>query len=900
MDMHGNIIRRLKLIEEPQIDNYDGCYLPNGDIIFISTATMLGVPCVYGNSYIGNLYRYDSKTKRIRRLTFDQEHNWTPRVLASGKVLFQRWEYTDIQHSNSRLLMSMNPDGTDQKAYYGSQSFFPNSLFYAKPIPGYPTKFVAIATGHHGVARAGRLLIFDVNKGQREAEGVVQEIPYRKKIVKPIVRDRLVDGVYPQFVHPYPINEKYFITSARVNNKSKYALYLVDTFDNMTKINGSNKYSLMEPNLIVSKPLPPIVPDRVNLKTDEATVFIQDIYLGEGLKGLPRGVVKKLRLFTYHFSPRNVGGLLGIYGIDGPWDMRRILGTVDVEKDGSAMFKVPATLPVAIQPLDENGKALALMRSWFTAMPGEKLSCIGCHERSDVTPPVSLRIATKKPVQIIQRWIGGSNNYSYAHEVQPIIDKNCIGCHDGAQKDGRPILNGKMYPNKWSSKHNGSISGKRPLKPRRFSNSYVALHRLVRRNGIEGGIHQLPAMEFHADSTDLVKMLKKGHYNVKLTHKELAKISEWIDMNAVYHGYWSDILLNAKKTKTNTAKAKDLMDKFSGVSNAFDYESGKKALPKTIKYVAPKKLKAIKNMPINTNSFPLTCTEAKELQYKFAKANNLLVEKYFEIGNNQKIKMVLIPPGEFIMGSANGHYDEQPRHIVKVNKAFYMSANEISNAQYSLFDPEHDSFAEVRHGYQFGVKPYPSNKPKQPVVRVSLNQIQKFCKWLSNKVGKKIAIPTEQQWEYACRAGSDTDFYFGNKDSDFSYYANLADKQLKCFAAQPYKEKMTTLKNPTEFDDWIPRNRKFDDHGFLAVKSGGYLPNAWGLYDMHGNVAEWTVSNYKNYIGNPNILMVNEEKVVRGGSWYDRPKHATSSYRVPFKKYQSVFDVGFRIIEPIN
>ena len=636
---------------------------------------------------------------------------------------------------------------------------------------------------------------------------------------------------------------------------------------------------------------------RSNLKTNEATVFIQDIYLGEGLKNIPRGTVKKLRLFTYYFSPRNFGGLLGAIGIDGPWDMRRILGTVDVEADGSAMFKVPATLPIAIQPLDKDGKSLALMRSWFTAMPGEKLSCIGCHEHSDVTPPVTLRIASKKTVQNIQPWQGNSKNYSYAHEVQPIIDKYCLGCHDRAQKDNRPVLNGKMYSKKWSSKHSGNI-GNRPKNPYRFSNSYVALHRLVRRNGIEGGMHQLPPMEFHADSTELIKMLKKGHHNVKMKPEDLAKISEWIDMNAPFHGYWSDIVQNKQKVKANTARAKDLMKKFGGICNSFDYEDGKNPLPKPTKFVAPEKIKPIKCNKLAKKT--LNCSEAKKLQQLYAKENNLPVEKYLNLGNNEKIKMVLIPPGEFIMGSKNGHYDEQPPHIVKITKPFYMSAYEISNAQYALFDSKHDSFSELRHGYQFGVKPYPSNKSEQPVVRISLNKAQKFCKWLSKKYGTKIVIPTEKQWEYACRAGSNDDFYFGNKGVDFSKYANLADKQLKKFAAHPYKEKMTTLKNPTEFDDWVPRNDKFDDKGFVAVKSGSYLPNNWGLYDMHGNVAEWTVSNYHNYDGNNNQNSYCDEKIVRGGSWYDRPKHATSSYRVPFKPYQNVFDVGIRIIEIID
>ena len=104
-----------------------------------------------------------------------------------------------------------------------------------------------------------------------------------------------------------------------------------------------------------------------------------DIYHGGGLNGVARGSVKALRLVGYEFAFHGLGGEPDRVGFDGPWDVKRILGTVPVEADGSAHFRVPACTPVAVQPLDEDGKALALMRSWFSAAPGEVLSCVGCH-----------------------------------------------------------------------------------------------------------------------------------------------------------------------------------------------------------------------------------------------------------------------------------------------------------------------------------------------------------------------------------------------------------------------------------------------------------------------------------------------------------------------------------------
>jgi len=136
----GKNLRQITQDEHSDVDNYDACYLPDGDIIFSSTATYLGVPCVFGSSHIANFYRLDTRSGSIRQLTFEQEHDWNPVVMPNGRILYQRWEYTDAAHSNSRMLFQMNPDGTDQRAYSRSGSFFPNSFFFARPMPGNPRR----------------------------------------------------------------------------------------------------------------------------------------------------------------------------------------------------------------------------------------------------------------------------------------------------------------------------------------------------------------------------------------------------------------------------------------------------------------------------------------------------------------------------------------------------------------------------------------------------------------------------------------------------------------------------------------------------------------------------------------------------------------------------------------
>lgn len=263
------------------------------------------------------------------------------------------------------------------------------------------------------------------------------------------------------------------------------------------------------------------------------------------------------------------------------------------------------------------------------------------------------------------------------------------------------------------------------------------------------------------------------------------------------------------------------------------------------------------------------------------------------------MELVLIPPGEFVMGSPDGPPDEQPLAQVRLDKPFWMGVCEVTNAQFARFDPLHDSRVESKDTYQFGVHGYPVNLPPQPVVRVPWLQAMAFCRWLSDKTGERFSLPTEAQWEYACRAGTGTPMYYGGLDSDFSKFANLADAKLSEFASDPYTVD-TPLEKPSKYDDWIPKDSRFNDGGLLSVPPGGYQPNPWGLFDMHGNVSEWTRSTYQPYPYRTNDGRDDPatpgRKVVRGGSWRDRPLRATSGFRLEYEPYQRVYNVGFRIV----
>jgi len=848
------------------VDNYDAVYLPDGRIIFGSTRCFQGVPCVGGGNSVANLYlmKADRDPNTVRQITFEQDHDWCPTVMHDGRVMYTRWEYSDTPHYFSRLLFSMNPDGTDQMELYGSNSYWPNSLFYARPCPAHPTRFAGIISGHHGVPRMGELILFDPAKGHHEVSGVVQRIPGHGKPVEPKIADQLVNGSWPRFLHPWPLSDKYFLVSCQKSRSDTWNLYLVDVFDNMLLLHKEPGYAMFEPIPLRSRVKPPTIPDRVDLTRKDAVVYMADVYVGNGLKGVPRGTVKKLRIYSFHYAYFRMGGHINI-GIDGPWDVHRILGTVPVQPDGSAMFRVPANTPLAVQPLDKDDKALQVMRSWMTAMPGEFLSCVGCHEKQSDSAPLRYNAAAARPVAEITPWYGPARGFDFTREVQPVLDKYCVGCHNGT-KTGK---SGQVIPDFRRNEKKGA---------RNFSTAYHALHPFVRRPGPESDYHLLTALEYHADGSELIQMLRKGHGGVKLDKEAWNRLITWIDLNVPAHGTWSEyrqIRGNYHSRRLEMAKL------YAGIAEDPEKVAAGPTEPiKPIKRAAPARKPA---KPLTIPGWPLDASQAGKLQQAAGDKQAVSID----LGDGVKLDMALIPAGEFVMGNNAGWADERPQARVKIDRPFLMGKFEITNAQYTRFDHMHDSKYISNYNKDQSNRGVAANAPTQPVIRVSWQQAMAFCQWLSEKTGRKFTLPTEAQWEYACRAGTATPMNYGEIDTDFAKFANFADQRISS---------LTRRDSPK----WIPSIKAVNDGSVATATVGKYAPNAWGLSDMHGNAGEWTRSTYRPYPYNPadgrDAPSAEGRKVVRGGSFYDRPKRGTSSFRLDYPSWRGVYNVSFRVI----
>lgn len=870
-----------KLIDnpEPDLEFYDGTYLPDGRIIANSNIGYQGVPCVNGSDPVGNMVLYTPQSKNLRRLTFDQDANWNPVIMNNGRVMYTRWEYTDLTHYYTRIVMNMNPDGTEQKALYGSGAMFPNSTFDVQPLPGYASAFVGIISGHHGVARSGRLILFDPAKARKGAAGMLQEIPHRNRPIVEEVKDRLVDGVWPQFIKPSPLNDTYFLVAAKLDKNDLWGIYLVDKFDNVTCLHKMKGEGYISPIAVRKTVTPPAIPDRVKLDDKQATVFIQDIYEGEGLKGIPRGTVKSLRLHAYEYAYVQTQSDHNWHGIQSGWDIKRMLGTVPVEEDGSVIFKIPANTPVSIQPLDKDGVAVQWMRSWLTGQPGEIVSCVGCHEDQNQIVIPKRVIASQKAPHALTPPEGGTRSFTFDLEVQPILDRACIACHNGE---------GKAF-----DLRGGKKDGKG------YGTSYLNLHPYVHRQGGEGDMVVLYPYEYHPNTSELVRLLKKGHYNVQLTDAEWRKIYNWIDYNAPDKGYFNANVLKSFPYQgyDQIERRKQLTDKYAGGAGVdwkkeiADYAAQLKNKGE-IKPVMPKKVSPVKEKVLKVKGWPFAPDRVKEML-----ADEKETVKVLEIAPGVQMTFVRIPAGEFVMGSYHGEPDTYPTTKVKIDKAFWMGELEVTNQQYNTIFPQHDSRYVDQQWKDHVVPGYPANKPEQPVIRVSYNDAMEYCKILSQKTGLNITLPTEAQWEWACRGGSDEDFWFGNLNADFGKKDNLADVTTNKFAVSGVDPQPMSPESPWyKYYTFLPKAANVDDGSLVQVGGKKYEANPFGLYCMHGNVAEWTRSDYVPYPYKENPKKVSEYKVVRGGSYIERPKYSTAYSRKGFYPYQCVFNVGFRVI----
>jgi len=545
--------------------DYEGVYLPDGNILFNSTRCVQTVDCWW--TEVSNLFTCDGDGRFLRQLSFDQVHTNYPTVTHDGRVIYTRWDYSDRGQLFPQGLFQMNPDGTGQTEVYGNNSWFPTSVLHARAIPG-TSKIVCTFTGHHTLQK-GWLGILDPRMGRQENQGAQLIAPVRETEA---VREDYYGQSGDQFQYPYPLSETEFLAAICPEGRERFAIYWVSIDGHRELLAADDAISCNQPIPLAVRPLPPARPQLADYRQATSTLFLQDVYRGPGLAGVERGTVKALRVIALEFRAAGIGyntntGPAGDsdvstpVSIHGSWDVKRVLGTARVYDDGSACFTVPARTPIYFQALDAKGQMVQSMRSWVSLQPGERMSCVGCHEHKNTAPPVTPpSLALNEPPQTLAPFHGPERGFSFIREIQPILDRRCVRCHyldeepRYGEYDAVVSLATQAVHDKQSSPGSAavepafSLRGTQTLEPmteRKWSDAYRALadRRIVNWINIQSAPPMLAPYTAGASQSRLVRMLEEGsHYGIQLTQAELDRFIVWIDLLVPYCGDYTEAM----------------------------------------------------------------------------------------------------------------------------------------------------------------------------------------------------------------------------------------------------------------------------------------------------------------------------------------------------------------------
>ncbi|MGB2824202.1 MAG: hypothetical protein WBF17_24725 [Phycisphaerae bacterium] len=497
----------LHQLTDGPFDDIEPTYTPCGDIIFVSGRCRCWVPCWF--TPVGVLYRCGPDGGNIRRISANMEQENTPRILPDGRVLYTRWEYVDRNNVAFHHLWTFNPDGTGAMTLFGNMH--PGGLFIdAEPIPGTRRVVMIDSPGHGRREHAGSVCIVDPDRGP-DTLSAMRHLTGRRG--RAVYRD------------PCPLSEDLFLV-ARDNQ-----VLLMDGSGSQEVIHsiagaggGSAARWAHEPRPLRARPREPVIADRVDPRQAAGRFLLTDVTRGRNMAGVQPGQIRKLLVLEPLPKPINFNGWMDQISYKRSYFLERIVGTVPVEPDGSAHFEVPAGRAVLFVALDANDRAVKRMRSFTAVMPGEAMGCVGCHEhRGEVNPTAAgPPLAHRRPPSRIEPLAGVPEVLDFPRDIQPILDRHCIRCHN---YDGGP------------PPADLPLVGARGLW---FSHSY---HALARGEYVGVETHRYPGNDAPGTSgsyaAPLMKIVDSRHNKVRLSKRERMLIRLWIDCNAPYTGTYA-------------------------------------------------------------------------------------------------------------------------------------------------------------------------------------------------------------------------------------------------------------------------------------------------------------------------------------------------------------------------
>ena len=479
-------------------------------------------------------------------------------------------------------LWAMRPDGSGTTEVYGNEHVYPPVLIHARAVPGRNDLFVATCTMHHPFA-VGPILLIDTRRDIRTHAPLTNltpdtdvtyegagTFPHGEAFVHLRHGRWTRDNSGPLFCDPCPLSDKFFLVACNpdkaYDHPTAYGLWLIDTFGNRVRIYDDPQFSCWQPVPLRPRPAPPVVaavdaaadasagpvPGDVSSQPrgvgaqgatgsssgEQGTVVMADVY--RGLNGIERGEVKYLRVLEQvprpwtarRFWPDDITcGQQAAISLGAHIFVTILHGVVPVAEDGSAHFTVPAGRSVYFQALDENYMELERMRTFVNLRPGEVRGCIGCHQPRGETPPDHTPVALLRPAERPQPQPGDATvprPLYYPTDVQPILDRHCIGCHGGPDtRDTDLVLSGE--PTAFFSRSYEEIMSRKLI-------AYVQEFIGSDPEAQKGNVAPLGPRMLGSHASRLITVLRQGHYNVTLSRAEWVQLVTWVDANGPFYG----------------------------------------------------------------------------------------------------------------------------------------------------------------------------------------------------------------------------------------------------------------------------------------------------------------------------------------------------------------------------
>ena len=543
-------------------NEFDPCWLPNGRLAFISERRGGFGRCHGRPVPTFTLHSMFPDGTDIVQLSPHETNEWHPSVDHDGMILYTRWDYVDRGFSQAHHLWRTTPDGRDPRAVNGNtrekhSGSSPLMEMSGRAVPG-SRLYSAVAAPHHGCAYGSIILVDPAKRDDDRMSQVRRVTPDQPLPESETSGGRQTSGAYAT---PWPLSDKYFICvydgfangKYDVRSVRRYAITLVDVFGNKTRLYTHPTISCLDPMPLQARKRPPVLahgtlvgrpanPDGTRPATippdalpKTALIGLVNVYDSK-IPFPPDAKVAALRVWQVlpKTSPLNSRPRLGA---ETQQVARQCLGTVPVEKDGSAFFEAPVDVPLYFQALDAEGCTVQNMRSDTYVHPGEKLMCNGCHEeRTGAARPAgaSNPLAMRRAPSRIKPAPEGANPYNFMRLVQPVLNAKCVSCHGEKRAPKAPDLRA----GDWRKDRNGFSTSFKSLMPyvHFFAYDYEITHK---RRGYQAFIE--PAYTAPcttgARASRLYAILKKGHHDVKLTPEEWERLLVFMGSNAQYMGH---------------------------------------------------------------------------------------------------------------------------------------------------------------------------------------------------------------------------------------------------------------------------------------------------------------------------------------------------------------------------